>query len=77
MTSQQTEKLFEFVGKVEGRLDSGDDKFDEINVSLKELKTYGETLTLHLERHRTVRWVIGVAGGITTLVVGIARSFKG
>jgi hypothetical protein len=76
MTDQQTEELFKFVGKVDSRLDSGDDKFDEISESLRELKNYGEALTLHLERHRTVRWVIGAIGGITTLVVGIAEYFN-
>lgn len=76
MTNKQTEQLFKFVGKVDTRLDSGDAKFDEINETLKELKTYGESLTLHLERHRTVRWVIGIMGGVATLVVGIARYFK-
>lgn len=76
MTAQQTEKLFEFVGKVDARLDSGDKNFKEINATLKELKIYGESLTLHLDRHRTVRWVIGIAGGVATLVVGIAEYFK-
>jgi hypothetical protein len=76
MTAKQTEELFKFVGKVDSRLDSGDKNFEEINEALKDLKTYGEALTIHLERHRTVRWVIGVTGGIATLVLGIARYFK-
>lgn len=76
MNAEQTEKLFEFVGRVDARLDIGDDKFDEINETLKDLRIYGEALTLHLDRHRTVRWVMGIMGGITTLLVGIARYFK-
>jgi hypothetical protein len=76
VTPDQTEKLFKFIGKVEARLNSGDDKFDEINETLKALKTYGEALTLHLDRHKTVRWVVGIIGSVTTLVVGVARYFK-
>lgn len=85
MNPKQTEKLFEFVGKVEARLDSGDDKFDEIDKRLMDMQgimtDHGETLAVLKDRSEDSRKVArksgAGAGGIFGLISGFIGNLLG
>jgi hypothetical protein len=72
MTPDQEKQLFEDIGSIKNDLKHGRKHFEK-------LELFEEALVKHLERHKTLRWVLGVLFMIAGLlkIETIIGWFKG
>jgi len=74
------EKIWQFIGAVQSRLDSGDEKFDQI---LKRLDKIDDnvvrcmnSLNTHLSYHRTIRKIFQLALSVILGVLGYLKLLR-